>query len=323
MLVPVYDIVNCGPRKRFVANGKLVHNSDKQNLQNLPRTSPLRAAMVAPQGYKLVICDLSQIEARMVAWLAGQSDLLDAFEEARDVYSEFASKVYNRTVTKADKEARYVGKVSILSLQYGVGWRKFQHMLSLGGVEVDDAKARDIVTLYRKTYPNIVDLWDECRQAISGVYFAQGGHIKDTPIHYDGDGIHLPSGFCLQYPGLLMEGDEDTESGYSYISSPQAYQKEQSEEGSGARVRLYGAKVTENISQALARIVMTGHMLAINDKYRVILQVHDEVVVLAPEDDAAKAKRFVENVMSTPPDWAPTLPVACEAGVGYSFGEGH
>lgn len=297
---------------------------DKQNLQNLPRTSPMRAAMRAPDGYKLVICDLSQIEARMVAWLAGQDDLIMSFELGDDVYSQFATKVYRREITKADKTERFVGKVSILSLQYGVGWRKFQHMLSLGGVDVDEQEAKEIVALYRNTYTNITELWDRCGEAISSIYTGQSGHINNTVVTYDGDGLRLPSGFLIQYPALQMDSDDEGRSdGFSYISDARSYMKEQEQPGSGTRVRLYGAKVTENLSQALARIVMTEHMLKIADKYRIILQVHDEVVVLVPAEEAKKAATYIENVMSTPPTWAPDLPVACEYGLGDSFGEGH
>ena len=86
---------------------------DKLNLQNLPRNGAIRKAITAPEGHVLVACDSSQIEARMVAYIAGQDDLVQAFREGRDVYSEFASEVYGKKVTKDDKVQRFVGKTCI------------------------------------------------------------------------------------------------------------------------------------------------------------------------------------------------------------------
>jgi DNA polymerase I-like protein with 3'-5' exonuclease and polymerase domains len=318
MLVPVYDIVNCGPRKRFAANGKLVHNSDKVNLQNLPRTSPLRSALLAPADHAFVICDLSQIEARMVAWLAGQDDLRDAFAEGRDVYSEFASDVYGRAITKADKMERFVGKVCILSLQYGVGHKKFRMMLANGGVHIDENEAQTIVQMYRRKYFRIPMLWRYCNAALNGIVDGDEGSIGDTLLTYDATGIQLPSGFNLQYAGL-----DRTEDGFAYAGNARSYKKLLSGDASGRDTRLYGAAVLENASQALARLVMTEHMLRINKAYRIVLQVHDEVIALAPVQEVQQAREYIERVMSTPPAWAPGLPVACEAGVGSSYGAGH
>ena len=112
----VYDIKNCGPNHRFVANGKLVHNSgaDKVNLQNLPRGGALRKAMRAPTGYCLCVSDSSQIEARTLAWFAGQTDLVDEFKHGVDVYSSFATTVYGYQVTKKEHPVeRHVGKTCL------------------------------------------------------------------------------------------------------------------------------------------------------------------------------------------------------------------
>ena len=112
----VYDIIDCGPRNRFVANGKLVHNSggDKINPQNLPRGGVLRDAIRAPEGHIIVACDSSQIEARTLAWFAGQTDLVEAFSEGKDIYSMFASSVYSKPINKHDHpEERHVGKTCL------------------------------------------------------------------------------------------------------------------------------------------------------------------------------------------------------------------
>ena len=126
---------------------------DKLNLQNLPRNGAIRSALTAPVGHKLIACDSSQIEARVLAHLAGQDDLVEAFRQGRDVYSEFASDVYGRKITKEDKLERFVGKTCILGLGYGMGAEKFRNTLSLGmggmSVDIDHHEAQRIVMLYR------------------------------------------------------------------------------------------------------------------------------------------------------------------------------
>ena len=136
---------------------------DKMNLQNLPRGGKLREAITVPEGHVIVACDSAQIEARVVAWLAKEPYLLQGFTENRDIYSDFASTVYGRTITKADKVERFVGKTCILGLGYGMGAEKFKNTLKVGmggislDIELDEAKR--IVTLYRRQYSKICLLY--------------------------------------------------------------------------------------------------------------------------------------------------------------------
>lgn len=161
MMVPTYDILNCGPRRRFVANGKLVHNSDRVNLQNLPAArgsddpdvALLRKSIEAPDGYLVVVADLSQIEARLAFWGARQEDKVEAFAQGRDVYSEQASVIYSRKVdrkkVKTDYIPGFVGKCVTLGAQYGLGHLKFGGMIYVGmlggpSVTFDEAFASDL-----------------------------------------------------------------------------------------------------------------------------------------------------------------------------------
>lgn len=324
MLVPVYDIANCGPRHRFAANGKLVHNSDKMNLQNLPRGGALRQALCAPEGKMLVACDSSQIEARVVAWLAGQDDLLEAFAAGRDVYSEFASKVYGRQVTKADKVERFVGKTCILGLGYGMGADKFRNTLALGqgGISVNLAihEAMDMVSLYRTEYANIPRLWTKGNTALNSLANGTTYQLHDSLL-VDKTGIRLPNGMYIKYPMLQYH-----ESNYRFIGNPRSYTKYAASKLSGKPVDvawtgIYGGKCIENCTQALARIVVAEQLLEISKRYKVVLQVHDEVVIVCDEDEVEDAVRFMEDVMSTPPAWASGLPVACEASFGKNYAE--
>jgi len=134
MLVPVYDIVNCGPRHRFVANGKLVHNSDGINLQNLPSRgdNTLKRAIQAPEGYVIVGSDLSNIELRVGLWLAKQTDKLRILGDGADLYKDFAAKVFGIAYEDVTKEQRFIGKTSQLSLIYGVGAGKLRQAIKVG-----------------------------------------------------------------------------------------------------------------------------------------------------------------------------------------------
>ena len=298
---------------------------DKLNLQNLPRNGAIRSALTAPLGEILIACDSSQIEARMVAYIAGQDDLVQAFREGRDVYSEFASEVYGRKITKADKVERFVGKTCILGLGYGMGAVKFRNTLALGqggiSVDIDENEAERIVRLYRQKNHKIVALWNKCGHALTGMVAGGAGTI--TPLlPYDAQGITLPNGLRIKYAGLRSTAD-----GFDYISDARTFRKvakarvTTGEQSDIDRTRIYGGKVTENIVQALARIVVSEQMAAVGRKYHVAFQVHDEIIISCLEDEKANAQEFVETKMSTPPSWALDLPVACESGTGYNYGD--
>lgn len=294
---------------------------DKLNLQNLPRNGAIRKALTAPLGEKIIACDSSQIEARMVAYIAGQDDLVQAFREGRDVYSEFASDVYGRTITKSDKVERFVGKTCILGLGYGMGAAKFRNTLALGmggiSVDIDEYEAERIVRLYRQKNHKIVSLWQKCGHALTGMVAGGAGVI--TPLlPYDNEGITLPNKLKIRYPALRNTGN-----GFEYINDARVYRKYLAANGNVdvEFTRIYGGKVTENVVQALARIVVAEQMASIGLKYHVAFQVHDEIIITCDEADEANARQFVETKMSTAPSWAPDLPVACESGVGYNYGD--
>lgn len=296
---------------------------DKMNLQNLPRGGTLRRALCAPKGKLLLACDSAQIEARMVAWLAGQANLLHSFREGRDVYCEFASDVYGRKVTKAEKLERHVGKTAVLGLGYGMGWMKFQATLALGagGMKVDlsEDEAKSIVGVYRGKYPMIQALWDRCGWALSRMVMGESGEVRPG-ITFGHEHIGLPNGLRLHYPLLNR-----TMEGFKFVGDSRAMLAATKAKITGGEfdgwTYIYGGKVTENIVQALARIVVCDQMVKIGQRYKVVLQVHDEVVCLVDEAEAEEAKAYVMEVMSTPPSWAPDLPVNCEAELGVNYAD--
>lgn len=291
---------------------------DKLNLQNLPSrggNNTLRRALRAPKGQVLVASDSSQIEARLVAYVAGQEDLVEAFRDKRDPYCEFASEVYGRPITKADKIERFVGKTAILSLGYGAGAAKFKEMLRIqNGIVIEQEEAEQIVRLYRQKNHKIVSFWRRCDHAL-GVMLSGG----EFPIHSTADvrsgRIYLPNGMYIHYPML-----RSTTNGYEYIRRSSEYRKVA--KGVDADwTNIYGGKVTENIVQALAALVIREQMSAVGLVYPLAFQVHDEIIVTAYEDRAQYAQDVLMRIMSTPPKWAPDLPVACEAGFAENYGD--
>lgn len=310
----------------YAAHTGRFSGGDKVNLQNLPArgNNKIRQALRAPKYSKIIACDSSQIEARMVAWLAGQDDLVQAFREKRDVYSEFASEVYGRTITKADKVERFVGKTCVLGLGYGMGAEKFRRTLEIGqagvSVKIDINEAERIVRLYRQKNWRIVELWQRCGYALQGIVSGGNGNVAKC-VDYDREGIILPNGFRIPYPALRANSN-----GFEYISDARVYRNYIRSKVSGEPTKIewtkiYGGKVVENVVQALAAIVIREQMVAIGQKYKVAFQVHDEIVVVAGAADADHAERTLVEIMSTPPKWAPDLPVACESGQADNYGD--
>ena len=292
---------------------------DKLNLQNLPKRGgklALRQAMRAPAGHKFVGCDSAQIEARILAWLAGQSDLVDAFANKRDVYSEFASTVFGRTITSADKTERHVGKTAVLGLGYGMGADKFKHTLKMGSPSVDMEldEAKRVVQVYRNNNFMITGLWRRCDDMLKTMLAGGEGAVHEA-VTYDADGIILPNGMRITYHGLTA-----SDNGFSYFNDARQYAKHVRGEDA-KKTHIYGGKVVENIVQALAALVIREQMLAVHKAgLKVVLQVHDEIVIVVPEDKVEAAEAKLVEIMSKPPVWAAGLPLACESGISDNYG---
>lgn len=305
------------PLKYYGAHTGRWAGSDKVNFQNLPsrdkKKKALKNAVVAPEGYVVINCDSSQIEARVLAWLAGQDELVEAFAQGKDVYSIFASKIYEREISKANPVERFVGKTCILGLGYGTGALKLQHTLKTSppGADLTEEQCKDIVSLYRETNDKIIQLWRDGDEVIQDL--ANWGNTK--PYYYgkheclyiSKEGVRLPNGLHIRYPELYLNTDED-KSRYMYKSRK-------------GPVSMWGGSLVENVVQALARIIVGEQMLKINERYRVVLTVHDAAVIVVKKEELDVAMKYIIDVMSTPPNWAAGLPVACEANYGESYGD--
>lgn len=302
------------PLRYYAAHTGRWGGDDKLNLQNLPRKSPLKDAITAPANYRIIDSDSSQIEARTLAWLAGQDDLVAAFDNGDDVYKIMASAIYNKEVADITKDERFVGKTTILGAGYGMGAAKFQAQLKNFMVEMELEECQRIIDVYRATYPQIAMFWKLAGKALEHIQFNQQSTLgRDGLLLVEGSkGIKLPNGLYIKYPNLrkVQKDDGSTELVYDTKRGKATIPN-----------RIYGGKVTENVCQALARIVIGEQMLKIAKKYKVVMTVHDAIACVVPEAEVERAKEFVELCMRLRPSWAQELPLNCEAGYGRSYGE--
>lgn len=281
------------------------------NVQNMNRGSALRKALCAPPGYKVVVVDSSNIEARMLAWLAGQEELLEVFRSGGDVYSHFATLLYGFEVNKNDHpHERFIGKVCVLGLGYGQGWSRFRENMAagmLGGPPVlySEPEARDVVGTYRTVNYKIVGYWKEAQQAITDMYM--GNEYDWGPLRVARNALIMPNGMALQYPGLRP----DDEGGFEYHNGTYW-------------TRLYGPKLVENIVQALSRIVLFDQMLESNRHVtqhdgRVVLNVHDEIIAIVPDEYAEADFAHMVEIMRKAPTWCLDLPLDGEGGIAQEY----
>lgn len=301
------------PLRYYAAHTGRWGGDDKINMQNLGRKSNLKYAIRAPDGYFLIDADSSQIEARTLAWLASQNDLVDAFERGEDVYKIMASAIYNKPVGEITSDERFVGKTTILGCGYGMGNKKFRIQLKTFNVDLSEEECERIIKVYRETYDWVPALWKRASTTLDAMIENKTISIgRDKILVVDGKkGIRLPNGMYIKYPNL-RKVDKDN-GGYEYVYD---VKKGKSTYPS----RIYGGKVIENVCQALARIIIGEQMLMINKKYKVVMTVHDAVACIVPEHELATAREYVVMCMRMRPKWAMELPLNCESGVGTTYG---
>jgi DNA polymerase len=284
----------------------------KLNLQNLPRGGKLKKSILAPDGYVIIDSDSSQIEARTLAWLAEQDDLVAAFDAGEDVYRIMASAIYGKDPDDISKDERFVGKTTILGCGYGMGHKRFKLQLMAFGVIMPEEECARIISVYRETYPAIPLLWKQADKALRAITQDRlTGLGLDGVLQVEGDaGIRLPNGLYIRYPGLRWEEGEKDGFVYDFKRGRATFPK-----------GVWGGAVVENVCQALARIVIGEQMIRVSKKYKPVITVHDAIGALAPKAEEKQALAYVEECMRTRPVWAPTLPLNCEAGSGASYGD--
>lgn len=287
-------------------------------------SSAVRSALVAPQGRKLVVADLSNIEGRMVAWLAGESWKLRAFRDfdagaGPDLYVAAYSKSFNvstDTVLENKKSGdgmmRQIGKVQELALAYQGAVGAFSSMAAIYGVNLPEDQVLKIVQAWRAAHPEIVGFWYEIEGEVIRAINTPGVTMTCRRLKLRRDGtwlrIGLPSGRCLCYPGVALNEDGRI----TYMGMNQYTRKWE-------RLQTYGGKLVENVTQAAARDVMANGMrLAEAGEYRVLLTVHDELITEA-DDEACFSADELGSLLATVPAWAPGLPLAAAGFETYRY----
>ena len=337
--MPVYLLYCGGHTGRFSGGQGL-------NLQNLGRSGDglrIRNLLKPAPGCRFVVADFAQIEARGLAWLAGERSLLDAFAKGRDVYCEFASSVFGETVRKPTatddqetaermKQRRQIGKQAILGLGFGMGGKRFLEELQsdplaaglFASADLTPSRVRGIVDAYRERYPCIKVLWATCESRF-GDAILERAH-EETGIGFLKEGeavlVRLPSGRALRYPDARLESKPRDVSYLDEDGSEAVYRPEGDSVVFGRDTGLYGGKIVENIVQATARDVLVEAILRLEAAgYRVVLHVHDEVVVEVPEEEAQAALEAITRIMEEVPDWLEGCPLDSEVDVADRYGK--
>jgi len=323
------------------------------NMQNLKRKSFLRKAIMAPDGYQLVVGDLSQIEPRVLAWLSDYEDMLEIFRRGGDPYAAFGSQMFNIPGLTKDThpDLRQSAKSALLGCGYGLGWASFASQLLVGflgappqryskdfakklGVDSEYASAfvkmsgneeklleiphtcttpellhhalasKAIIDTYRRTAYPVVAFWSLCETALHRS-LVNGEELVYKCITFRKGEIELPNGMKLLYPDLRYEKDDKGRSQAVY--GPHA-------------TKLYAGKITNNITQALARIVMTDGMLRVSKKYPIAGTVHDELIAVVPDDEVIDAKTWVLAQMTMEPPYMKGIPLDADGGAHRRYG---
>ncbi len=294
----------------------------KLNVQNFPSRgviNHLKRALMAFAGTKVVNTDSSQIEARIVAWLCGEVELLEQFRLGLDPYKIFAAKVFHIDVSQVTPEQRFLGKTSILGLGFGLGWVKFKHQVRVKSLEavkitgkgqeliLQDQQSLLIVNTYRGTYTGVPAMWKALNNAIS-ILAGSGGNFSVGPCVFERGRISLPNGLYLYYHNLRQTPD-----GWLY-------------DHAGKPRRLYGGALLENIVQALARIIVMDAAVRIGQRLKqfnihLALQVHDALAFIVPDAHVTHVSNIMKEEMNRRPAWAPDLPLACDTKQGPTYGD--
>jgi DNA polymerase len=326
------------------------------NLQNLKRKSFLRKAIHAPEGSSLVVCDLSQIEPRVLAYLSEYKSLLQIFASGQDAYAAFGAQMFGiPTLSKeSHPDLRQSAKSALLGCGYGMGWVSFSAQLLTGflgapptmydkafakqlGVTGQDLAdflgwekniemmneiphtctsqellihcvcAKKIIDKYRDAAHPVTGLWELCNNLIEHSLYG-GKTYTHKCLTFEKERVILPNKLALRYPSLKGTADEKGRVQWHY--------------GEGNSInKLYGGKLVENIVQAVARCVMTDGMLRIQERYRCVLTVHDEAVVIVPEAEAREAEVWVREQMIADPFYLTGIPLDAESSSAVSYGE--
>lgn len=340
--------LDCGFGMPYTVSGAHTHRlggADKLNVQNLSsgrkegQSNALKRSISAPPGHKVVVFDSSQIELRTGSYIAGDHATLNLFVAGKDPYSQQAALIYGGDPDEIKKLAksgvepyqsiqRPAGKASLLSNIYGTGAVGFMNYAKLMGVDMTLEEAQHIVKVYRETHPEVVAIWNACEVALRNMIAGASGYFGGPDgklFYYDGarmnhgvrmPGIRLPDGNWLNYHCLSMRERE-----YPDGSTKMNYAYRGLKEGRIQWIFTYAARIFENCNQALAFAVMKYQALLINQRYKIVLNTHDEWGIVVKDDEVEQAKEYMQWCMQQVPEWAKGLPVDCEGDAAVHYGD--
>ncbi len=292
------------------AKGVTLRWSGKElQMQNMTRGGEMRKSLIAPDGHMIAVCDSSQVEARTLAWFADQEDVLEVFASGKDIYKVMASDIYSKPIEKVTKGERFLGKCAILGLGYGMSAPTFQRTLKQGAlgppIDIELEECERIVNVYRSKNYRIRASWYVANNWLEIIAGKSGMSCPDYKgLHFEKGKVWLPNGMYLNYHDLEYNIEERS---YTYQST------------NGKRKYIYAQLFVENITQALARIIVAQQALEIQKTMPVVLLVHDEVITVVPEGFAEYATNWMEQTMKISPKWCKDLPLGAEAGYSLEY----
>lgn len=278
---------------------------DLMNWQNFKRGSALRAAVKAPPGYVVVVVDASQIEARLLDWLAGEEEMLAKWRNREDIYSETATIFYGEPVDKSKPAMRGTGKQIILSCGFGAGAESIQNTARIGTygppviLTLEQAlAARD---LYRSTHPKVKKMWWWAGNKLLEDLRCNRADYMWGPLKVLKQRVYAPGGAWIDYSNIHYNGED-----YYQVMKRGAS-------------KTYGGKVVQNVIELLSRTTLAENAIKIAQRYKVVTLTHDEIVYLAPVAEAQEALDFGLQIVKTPAPWATGLPLDAEGGYATNY----
>lgn len=311
----IFDLINSGNGAEYL---ELFYDSPLRVISDV-----LRSFIIAELQHRLIWGDWNSIEARILAWLAGEESVLDIFRRGEDVYKYAASKIFGVHYSLVTKDQRQIGKVAVLALGYQGGKGAFQAMAKGYGVKMSDKEADTIKANWRNGHPNIVKYWHWVeRQAIlavrnPGTKFSAGPKSREINYLVKGSFLfcQLPSKRLLTYPYPKIQ---QVETPWGEMRAAISCMGENSLSRKWERQLLYGGLLVENITQAVARDILARSLGELDRRsYPIIFHVHDEVVCEVPNNMGSTSE--VEEIMCQVPDWAKGLPIAAEVTQGKRY----
>lgn len=283
---------------------------DKMNWQNFKRGSALRRSVLAPPGYVIVVVDASQIEARLLDWLAGEEEMLEKWRCKEDIYSETATEFYGESVSKQKDNPRMeamrgMGKQIILSCGFGAGADSIKNTARIGTygppVILDDVQSLAARDLYRRKHPKVVKMWKWAGSTLLEDLLLGSKDYAWGPMQVRGKRIYMPGGAWIDYSNLAYNGEDYGQTmrrGYS---------------------KTYGGKMVQNVIEGLSRTMLVENAMKIAERYKLLILAHDEIVYLAPIEHAQEAFQYGLEIVKTPPEWGLNIPLDAEGGFGVGY----